>query len=45
MLIHYLNDGCSHVFSAKPLPMSYILDTLPMPLGREMQVEPKLTPG
>jgi uncharacterized protein (DUF952 family) len=33
VLIHYLNDGCAHVFSAEPLPLSAILDTLPMPLG------------
>ena len=33
VLIHYLNDGCAHVFSRDPLPMSVVLDALPMPLG------------
>ena len=35
MLIHYLNDGCAHVFSRDPLPASVILETLPMPLGED----------
>lgn len=33
VVIHYLNDGCAHIFCAEPLPLSAILDTLPMPLG------------
>jgi len=33
VVIHYLNDGCSHVFTAQPLPMSVVLDEIAMPLG------------
>ena len=33
VLIHHLNDGCAHVFCREPLPMSVVLEALPMPLG------------
>jgi uncharacterized protein (DUF952 family) len=35
VVIHYLNDGCSHVFSTEPLPMSLVVEALPMPLGED----------
>lgn len=35
VLIHYLPDGCSHVFAADPLPMRVVLETLPMPIGED----------
>ena len=33
VVIHHLNDGCSHVFAAEPLPMSVVTQDLPVPLG------------
>ena len=35
VLIHYLPDGCSHVFCNEPLPMSCVAETFPMPLGAD----------
>jgi uncharacterized protein (DUF952 family) len=35
VLIHYLPDGCSHVFSEEPLPMSAVAETYQMPLGAD----------
>lgn len=35
VLIHYLNDGCAHVFSNEPLPFTAILETHPMPIGED----------
>lgn len=35
VVIHHLNDGCSHVFAAEPLPMSVVTQVLPMPLGED----------
>ena len=34
-VIHHLNDGCSHVFTAEPLPMDVVTQELPMPLGED----------
>ena len=35
VLIHYLPDGCSHVFCKEPLPMSVVAETFAMPLGAD----------
>ena len=35
VLIHYLPDGCSHVFCNEPLPMSCVAETFAMPLGAD----------
>ena len=35
VLIHYLPDGCSHVFCKEPLPMSFVAETFAMPLGAD----------
>ena len=41
VLIHYLPDGCSHVFSAEPIPVSFVSERHPMPLVDGAHVFPE----
>ena len=41
VLIHYLPDGCSHVFSAEPIPVSFVSERHPMPLVDGAHVFPR----
>lgn len=41
VLIHHLPDGCSHVFSKDPLPMTIVSETFPMPLKDGTHVFPE----